>query len=249
MKRDDDLRDRISSKWNERAEPDEAEEVEEIEEVKRPGRRSSDEEDATSRSFRRRLPARDDDEDEEEKRPRRKKKKRKSNVGKVVVLSILGLAVFLGCVILLLVLLKPRDRIGPFKDQMAGYLSDPVKGNAPPNTAVKGKMIAVSDQVKGLDDVYFSLSPRVKADAPEEVKTVVRVNKGENKVGQYTNGAPGYRYRYSVQVIDWMTKQVVASRDFEGSMPPTTIHTKSSSPVYGSDPKGEVVSYLNGLPK
>lgn len=248
MKRDDDdLRAKISRKWNER-EPEEAEEVEEIEEVKRPGRRAPADEDETARSFRRRLPARDEDEDEEEDRPRRKKKKRGGNATKVIVLSLVGLAAFAGCIILLVVLLQPRDRIGPFKDQMTGYLNDQVKGSAPGNTPVKGKMVAVSAQAKGLDDIHFSLSSSVKANSPEEVKTVVRVNSGSNMVGRYSNGATGHRYFCHVQVIDWTTRMVVADRSFEGSMPPQTIHTRSTASVYGSDPKSEVVSYLNGLP-
>src|SRR5205823_5034379 len=119
-------------------------------------------------------------------------------------------------IVVLAIVFWPRDRIGPFKAEMNDYLTSPVPQRVQPGIGkLSGPAVVVSNDAKGLDDVHFKLPGRLKAEAPEQVKAVVRIQWGKTQVGRYTNGVPGYRHTCTVEVIDWSKKATVTVGQFE----------------------------------
>ncbi len=197
------------------------------------------------------VPDTEDEPDEGERRRRRKKttRKRKKQAIRLLILSGIGLA-FLIIVIVVVLALK-KDRTGPFKDQMADYLTGEVKRNGPMGAKGTGKLVVVSEKLKGLDDLHFSLPDSIRAEGPSEVQMVARVTWGENQVGVYSNGSKGFVHTCHVLVFDVNTRLVLDEQTFTGGQPPSSIQKRSTDTgaVHGSKPTEAVQSYLSSLRK
>jgi hypothetical protein len=217
-------------------------------EVPTRGRRRREEDEDEEEPRPRRRAARDDDENEdEEERPRKRRKSKKKKRRDPTLLYIcVGAGGLLLLFVLGFLLLKPKDRTGPFKEQMKDFLTAAAQPG-PGGASLSGKFVVVSSEAKGLDDVYFDLPKDLQAQTPEEATIVVRVSRDKTQVGTYTNGAPGYRHTCSVVVIDWKSRKIVATTNVMGGMPPEKTTSASKSGVYGDKPDKDVVAYLKGL--
>jgi len=187
------------------------------------------------------------EEDEEAEASRR----RKNGLFSVDTRGIMrvGMGVFLvvGLLVLYLVL-KPHDRMGPFKEQMEGYLYGKVQDTRPSFNGLPGKMVVVSEEAHGLDDVHFDIASQARAEKPAEVKVIVRLHWQNLKIGRYTNGADAFQRTCRVEVIDVASMQVIARSQFAGAYPPNIIYTQYKMSVTGEDPKKDIAKYLNDLP-
>jgi hypothetical protein len=113
-----------------------------------------------------------------------------------------------------------------------------------PRGYVKGKVIPVDLKNNKIDWFYYDL----RANQPEEVGTVVWLEWGEKKVGQYgASGGGAFVRTCNVTIIDHAQRLIVGRHYAEGGPPPTTSRRGASQ--YGSYPTENIVNYLRGLPR
>lgn len=135
-------------------------------------------------------------------------------------------------------------KLQPFESTQSEYASiNPVKQSS--KIPVKGKAVVVDKEEKKIDaDLFLSLPDDLAAKNPDETAVVVLVQRGESKVGRYTNGGGAYIYTCEVTVVDLATHALIAEKGFRGGPPPEEIRTGDG---YGSRPDDDVIKYLTGL--
>lgn len=112
---------------------------------------------------------------------------------------------------------------------------------------VKGRILPIDPRKRQVDYMYFSMREDIRSSKPDDVGTIVWLERGEKQVGKYTGGSRAYVRTARVTVIDKALMTIVARRDFEGSSPPETV--KQGTNGYGSDPSNQTLQYLYSLPK
>lgn len=87
----------------------------------------------------------------------------------------------------------------------------------------RGRMLVLDRKAGKIDDLHFALPRDVRARTPEEVGTVVWIDKERVLMGSYS-GPPGtegkgYSHEWYATIIDYGEKQKVGLQDFHGSSP------------------------------
>jgi hypothetical protein len=148
--------------------------------------------------------------------------------------------------------------LAPFEEQIPNYLAahpprffQPGPPGAPmqppvPDQASKGKYILIDHGGRTCDYTWFDLPAQLKAPTPAEVKTVVWINWGSVAAVKFPGNRFGYQHFCDVCVIDKDTNTTIGQRRFVGTMPPTTISSRSSS-TNGSKPYEDLVNYLQSM--
>ncbi len=141
-----------------------------------------------------------------------------------------------------------QGELGPFNDKIGEYMA-PAKPKAPEdNPYVKGKVIPVNLKSKDVDWLYYDLPDDLRPASPADVGTVVWLDWGERKVGQYgASGGGAFVQTVRVTVIDKARGAIVGEAYLEGGPPPKTSRRGASAS--GSKPTDRVVTYLRGLPR
>jgi hypothetical protein len=140
--------------------------------------------------------------------------------------------------------------VAPFEQHLAEYTAQPsVPDGGFPTTYVKGKVVPVEfhNGKQKIDYIYFDLPAELKAEKPEDVKTVVWLEYDEDKIDEFDDGAAAYVWTVKVSVIDKERGRMVGQQDFRGGDPPMT--KTYSGAAYGPRPNKEVVDYLMSLPR
>ncbi len=111
---------------------------------------------------------------------------------------------------------------------------------------VKGKMVVVNVNEKGIDDLHFDLPRDLSASKPEEVSTVVLLTweKRDTSSALYTVHTGRYAVVGHVRVFDWASKSEIASRMFFGDPPEHPYR-----PGTGPRPDDQVLKFLTSLPR
>lgn len=156
------------------------------------------------------------------------------------------------------------QKLAPFEEQIPTYLAQnpprffqpPMPGvpgvpGAPgqvpvPDQRSKGAYILIDNGGRTCDYTWFDLPENLKATSPADVKSIAWINWGSVKAVVFPGNRFGYQHYCDVCVIDKETNTVLGQRRFVGSMPPTTISSRSSS-TNGSKPYVDVVNYLEAL--
>jgi hypothetical protein len=182
-----------------------------------------------------------------------------STKGKIILWSIIGaialsIAGFFGIRNLI-----RNSKTAPFRERMQTYTTRP--DNYEPLQLdplglpvsfqkagpVQKKMIVIDMREKDVDSLYWDLPEELRAATPDEVGTVVWME--WDKIQRMIYGTkPGWQHHVKVTVIDMSRKTVVAHGCFIGSMPPSSISSRSSE-GNGSKPTDEVVRFLATLPR
>lgn len=83
----------------------------------------------------------------------------------------------------------------------------------------------------------------LQAEAPEEVRYILRCTDGEELEGIYgSSGIRGYRRWRLVEIVDRETGEVLAVETFFGSGPPNSVSDDAASKQYGSYPDEDDIS-------
>lgn len=131
----------------------------------------------------------------------------------------------------------------PFQPSLDLYLTAVPRDKTPTGQPFKPGMIAVDLTTNSLDHFFFELPDNLRAANPESVKTVVFLQWDKKETHKYSNGRPGYTQICMVDVVDLETKTLLMRADFQGSPPPSSIRSRSSS-AQGSSPADKVVLFL-----
>jgi len=86
----------------------------------------------------------------------------------------------------------------------------------------------------------------LRADAPEEIATVLCLSWGEEAMGDYPEGGTAYRRYCDVRAVELSDPpRLLWKKRFFGGLPPDE---GSSSNLYGKPPYSEIIEYLEFLP-
>jgi len=137
-------------------------------------------------------------------------------------------------------------RQGPFAGAIEGYMAAGAYDDALTTPTLAGKVAVVDANKRRLDDIHFALPDSVRAATPQEVRTVVLVDRQGMTSGHYQNGAAGKTQTCRVRIVDLEKKRVIVREQFEGEAP--GLARASQSEVTGSSCDTDVERYVLGLP-
>ncbi len=132
----------------------------------------------------------------------------------------------------------------PFESSLQEYiaLQDATK-KEPTNKPCQGGVIAIDAGTGTLDHFYFDLPDDLKASDPAAVKTVAFLHWRKDVIDHYTGNKPAYQHKCDVQLVDRASKTLLLKQHFEGSPPPMSISSRSSSGE-GSKPTDAIVLFI-----
>ena len=96
--------------------------------------------------------------------------------------------------------------------------------------------------------LYYRIPSEIRAESPDEVGTVVRIECADKAVARYTDGGTGYRADCDVTLIDKSQDSIIVRKKFTGEQPPPT-KSGGGTDWHGSKPTGKIAEYLTGLPR
>jgi hypothetical protein len=105
------------------------------------------------------------------------------------------------------------------------------------------KIVIVDLASKKKDEMNSSLPEAMRASNHREVYAVVLLQRGEERVVRYSDGAGGIRRNVSVSVFRPNGETLCESKFFKGSEPPQSKGGRGST-AYGDEPKQAVISYI-----
>lgn len=148
-------------------------------------------------------------------------------------------------------------KLRPFQPYIGEYTNLPKLKEINTTPYVKGKIITVNTSKNTLDDpVYFKLPKDLRAAKPEEVETIVWLERDRLQTGSY-GVLPAFTQVCQVTIIDKSQQVILARKLIEGSEPPSEVEVESYEASKlpseykrtGSLPVKEVVDFLIKLPR
>jgi hypothetical protein len=111
---------------------------------------------------------------------------------------------------------------------------------------IRRKVVAIDREKNEIDSLQYLLPDDLRADRPEEVRTVLWLEAGKREVGVYPRGGKAYQRYTDVKVIDLNQppKLLIRKRIYGGNPP----ERGSSSNLYGSPPYQEIIDFLRSTP-
>ena len=116
----------------------------------------------------------------------------------------------------------------------------------------KGKIFIVDYYNKEEDRLYYSLTLDIRAQAIDEVETVVLIKWNSRLEGYYVSestkkySGDAFRAIGNVIVLDWNQKKIVDQKEFVGQEPPQVIRTAGDYET--AKPAAAILKYINSLP-
>jgi hypothetical protein len=166
---------------------------------------------------------------------------------KIFVLA-LSLFVILFATALIYYYIYRPNTVESFNFHISEYIADVDKSTESTNYSpyLRGKVITIDNENKAIDDIYFSLPNELKASEPNEVGTIILIERREVAVGRYTDGTGAYQDFWQLTIVDKTLLTIVGTIEISGEEPPE--YKQSSGPKTGTSPKTKVIEYLSNLP-
>jgi hypothetical protein len=145
----------------------------------------------------------------------------------------------------------------PFRGYIPEYMVVESSLRTPESPYVRGKIIPINVTEKQVDDLWFKLPDALRASNPGEVGTVLLIDCASEVAGYYVpeEGEPGKsntlgrQWRCSTDLLDERSHHILDHRYFVGEHPPEKIDSNSLFDVSGPKPYGDMISYLDNLPR
>lgn len=145
-------------------------------------------------------------------------------------------------------------RTAPFREQLQEFTA--ISDVQPIKPYIRGKILIVDNTNNIVPKAQSDLPDDLRALRPEEVTTVVLLNRDDTKIGNYVDQSSravysAYKREVTISVVDSQTiaghrrNVAVGGTILYGSDPPP----QAGADAWGSDPIGEVVPYLESLPR
>jgi hypothetical protein len=171
-------------------------------------------------------------------------------------LVIYFVAVIIACVPYYLLIEQPKRQLSKYQDRFAGEIQNYLA--IVPDTAVPeprgkpylaGKAVVLEKTASGgeVSAVHVAQNPEIRAEAPEEVGTVVLVEWKDLRKGPYPGTSQvGYFVQGDTQVFDLAAKVLVAHQVFQGGDPPDYA-PRDGGHGRGPKPIAAIAEYLAKL--
>jgi hypothetical protein len=110
-----------------------------------------------------------------------------------------------------------------------------------------GRVVAIDRQQGDIDELHPLLPDELRADRPEEVGTVLWLERGVKEVGRCLEGGISYHRYCDVSVIDHTKPpRLLLRKRIFGTTPPPA---KDSKNTYGTWPYKEIIEFLQSYPE
>jgi hypothetical protein len=161
-------------------------------------------------------------------------------------LTILVILVLVAVVSIYFYVYKPKV-LEPFNSHIDEYITDTETSTDSIHYSpyIRDKVIPVDAENRIVDDIYFSLPDELKPSGPEEVGTIIYIERIEIQVGQYTDGYGAYQDYWDITIVDKTALNIVDTVRIYGDKPPEK--KQSSGPRTGTGPEKKVIEYLTKL--
>lgn len=145
--------------------------------------------------------------------------------------------------------LNNYEKLKPFESHLSEYTS--ISGfKNDDGMYIKGKIIPI-DKEPNYSSIsysyYFRLPEELRATQPEEVGTIVLLERSDERVGTYTDGAGAYVTTIEVTIIDKSIPMIIGRKSFRGENPLSAKYGYGAN--YGLPPTIEIIDFLKGLPR
>jgi hypothetical protein len=110
-----------------------------------------------------------------------------------------------------------------------------------PQSLDEYKIVIVDWQTGTLDNEFFRLNKQYRAAKPEEVTTLVCVDRQTKYRFSYTSGGSAYRHEWHFVAIDYPNKWSKTAKILYGGEPPKI--KSLAGDAYGSEPKGKIAEF------
>ena len=146
--------------------------------------------------------------------------------------------------------------VRPFRDNLAAYASiEATSGASPPEEAAElektpfaGKTVVINMKTKKIDkEIYFGLPENLRASTPDDVETVVQVERERVQSGTYTDGAAAYRHRCNITVVDLKAHREIGKFSLSGFNPPPRAKSGYGSRSGSDVPNLQIINCIIGV--
>jgi len=110
-----------------------------------------------------------------------------------------------------------------------------------PQSLDEYKIVIVNWQTGKLDNEFFRLNKQYRAANPEEVTTLVCVDRQTKYRFSYVSGGSAYRHEWHFVAIDYANKWSKTAKILYGGEPPKI--KSLAGDAYGSEPKGKIAEW------
>lgn len=163
-----------------------------------------------------------------------------------------GSYIFIGAMIILIVgsIIFFSQRRKNILEHFGNYLSEykeicNTQNRIENGAYIRGKIVPIDIKQSKIHELLFNLPGEVRARKPEDVKTILLIERILTKVGRYSDGQDAYEITWRIKLIDTTIPAIVAEKDFFGSDAPKWTRGARHA---GSEPEDDVLEYLKGLP-
>jgi hypothetical protein len=115
-----------------------------------------------------------------------------------------------------------------------------------------GKLVLLKKDDSGrgeVDSMQLDLEKPHVATRPEEVGTVILIERGKQVAGKYEKtGSTAYQRTCDLTLVDVARKVVVARKHFTGDKPDASIAVTGNHDVYGPDLSTTIIIWIDSLP-
>jgi len=137
------------------------------------------------------------------------------------------------------------------QERLPEYLRAGLRSELDKPPYVKGKVIVIDINTRNIDGTYFALPEDLRARSPEEVETIVLLEWGKLKVGEYeptkTNvlAVDALVLTCKASLIDKQRGLIVGESQFRGGDPPPRLDVGKAN--YGPKPTPQIINWLKSL--
>jgi hypothetical protein len=124
------------------------------------------------------------------------------------------------------------------------YYSDEIPANTK-KYYLLGKILPYNVKSKKIDRIYFSLPKATQTKNPEEITTIMLIDRHKSSCGKYSSGMIAYQQHIDIVFINRAIQEIINYQFFEGSRPPQILPgTRKIGANYGSNPEKDAIKYI-----
>jgi hypothetical protein len=98
---------------------------------------------------------------------------------------------------------------------------------------------------KKIDRIYFSLPKAVQTKKPQEITTIMLIDRHASSCGKYSSGMIAYQRHIDIVFFNRTIQKIINYQFFEGTKPPEILQgTRKIGDNYGSNPEVDVIKYI-----
>lgn len=144
---------------------------------------------------------------------------------------------------------QPEDPYKAMRGRIMQYVNVLGLSEIKQEPYVNGKILVVNPKSRDIDEIHMQLPDCRRAVKPDEVGTIVWVEKTSENCGTYNTGTNAVQELCKVTIIDKSIPAIIYEVTFRGGEPPNSFMYHGSAPATkaGKSPVPNIVKFLSNL--